>query len=58
MKKRTAKSSKVRSFKYYVIPSNPYKSDNPVVQKKLNALKSLEGIWADKDTSFFDRDDE
>jgi len=33
-----------------------YKHPDPEVQKKLDALKTLEGIWANKDTSFFDRE--
>lgn len=31
-----------------------YKSNDPEIQRKLNIWKSMEGMWADKDTSFFD----
>jgi len=37
------------------IEGDPYKSDDPDLQKKLDAIKSLEGMWANKDTSFFDK---
>lgn len=33
-----------------------FRSDDPEVQKKLDILKSMEGMWADKDTSFFDEE--
>mgnify|MGYP000858033506 CR=1 FL=1 len=37
-----------KSHKNHVSPSN---------KEKLHALKNLEGIWANKDTSFFDKRD-
>jgi len=32
-----------------------YTAPDPSPEKRLQALKRLEGIWANKDTSFFDK---
>jgi hypothetical protein len=31
-----------------------FKSDNPEIRRKLDIWRSMLGMWADKDTSFFD----
>jgi len=56
VKKRSTKAGpRIEYIQFKPIEGDPYKSNDPEIQKKLDILKSMEGMWADKDTSFFYR---